>query len=132
MAANGDRVSATVGESGDAWMLTREGRSALTPAYAAPEQLTGGHVTTATDNPTRTVADLRGRRVAGGYPAQLAVWFDGLALLTGCGMTWDDVRVVSVQRVTAAGLKGLGPTVRALALAEGLTAHAQSMIVRGV
>ncbi len=36
-------------ESGDAWMLTREGHSALTPAYAAPEQLTGGHVITATD-----------------------------------------------------------------------------------
>jgi serine/threonine-protein kinase len=30
-------------------MLTREGGSALTPAYAAPEQLTGGDVTTATD-----------------------------------------------------------------------------------
>ena len=44
----------------------------------------------------------------------------------------DYVRVVSVQRVTRAGLKTLGPTVRALALAEGLDAHAQSMIVRGV
>lgn len=44
----------------------------------------------------------------------------------------DFVRVVSVQRVTAAGLKALGPTVRSLALAEGLTAHAQSMIVRDV
>jgi serine/threonine-protein kinase len=30
-------------------ILTRDGHSALTPAYAAPEQLTGGHVTTATD-----------------------------------------------------------------------------------
>jgi histidinol dehydrogenase len=44
----------------------------------------------------------------------------------------DYVRVVSVQRVTASGLKTLGPTVRTLALAEGLDAHAQSMIVRGV
>jgi len=44
----------------------------------------------------------------------------------------DYVRVVSVQRVTNAGLKTLGPTVRALALAEGLNAHAQAMIVRGV
>lgn len=51
------------------------------------------------DSDIRTVADLRGRRVAGGYPAQLAVWFDGLALLTGCGMSWDDVRVVSVPGV---------------------------------
>ena len=29
--------------------LTRDGESALTPEYAAPEQLTGGDVTTATD-----------------------------------------------------------------------------------
>lgn len=56
----------------------------------------------------------------------------GAARLRGGLHTADYVRVVSVQRVTAAGLRSLGPTVRALALAEGLTAHAQSMIVRGV
>ncbi len=56
----------------------------------------------------------------------------GAARLRGGLHTADYVRVVSVQRMTAAGLKALGPTVRALALAEGLTAHAQSMIVRGV
>ena len=44
----------------------------------------------------------------------------------------DYVRVVSVQRVTARGLKRLGPAVRTLALAEGLTAHARAMTVRGV
>ena len=36
------------GESGAATLLTREG-GALTPAYAAPEQLTGQTITTATD-----------------------------------------------------------------------------------
>lgn len=56
----------------------------------------------------------------------------GAARLRGGLHAADYVRVVSVQRVTAAGLTSLGPTVRALALAEGLTAHAQSMIVRGV
>ncbi len=56
----------------------------------------------------------------------------GAARLRGGLHTADYVRVVSVQRVTAKGLRALGPTVRALALAEGLTAHAQSMIVRGV
>jgi histidinol dehydrogenase len=56
----------------------------------------------------------------------------GAARLRGGLHAADFVRVVSVQRVTAAGLKALGPTVRVLALAEGLTAHAQSMIVRGV
>jgi eukaryotic-like serine/threonine-protein kinase len=36
-------------EAGQVTALTREGRSALTPEYAAPEQLTGGDITTATD-----------------------------------------------------------------------------------
>jgi serine/threonine-protein kinase len=36
-------------ETGERTALTREGESALTPEYAAPEQLTGGDVTTATD-----------------------------------------------------------------------------------
>jgi eukaryotic-like serine/threonine-protein kinase len=36
-------------ETGELTALTREGESALTPEYAAPEQLTGGDVTTATD-----------------------------------------------------------------------------------
>jgi serine/threonine protein kinase len=37
------------GQTGAATMLTHEGGSALTPQYAAPEQLTGQPVTTATD-----------------------------------------------------------------------------------
>jgi tetratricopeptide (TPR) repeat protein len=36
-------------ESGEAATVTREGESALTLEYAAPEQVTGGHITTATD-----------------------------------------------------------------------------------
>jgi eukaryotic-like serine/threonine-protein kinase len=36
-------------EAGDVTAVTREGHQALTPEYAAPEQLTGGDVTTATD-----------------------------------------------------------------------------------
>jgi tetratricopeptide (TPR) repeat protein len=35
--------------SADATLLTRESGAALTPAYAAPEQVTGGPITTATD-----------------------------------------------------------------------------------
>ncbi len=35
--------------TGEATALTREGGSALTPEYAAPEQVTGGAITTATD-----------------------------------------------------------------------------------
>ncbi|HXP86430.1 MAG TPA: protein kinase [Bryobacteraceae bacterium] len=37
------------GQAGAATLLTREGGGALTPEYAAPEQVTGGAVTTATD-----------------------------------------------------------------------------------
>src|SRR5580704_3904194 len=37
------------GQTGNATLLTHEGGSALTPQYAAPEQLTGQPVTTATD-----------------------------------------------------------------------------------
>lgn len=37
------------GQEGAATLLTREAGSALTPEYAAPEQVTGGPVTTATD-----------------------------------------------------------------------------------
>ena len=37
------------GESGAATMLTRDGGAALTPEYAAPEQITGRPVTTTTD-----------------------------------------------------------------------------------
>jgi serine/threonine-protein kinase len=37
------------GQEGAATLLTREGGSALTPEYAAPEQVTGGSVTTASD-----------------------------------------------------------------------------------
>jgi len=37
------------GGGGEATALTREGGTALTPEYAAPEQLTGGAVTTSTD-----------------------------------------------------------------------------------
>jgi histidinol dehydrogenase len=43
----------------------------------------------------------------------------------------DFVRMVSIQRLTRGGLAKLAPTVRALALAEGLTAHARSIEVRG-
>ena len=42
----------------------------------------------------------------------------------------DFVRVMSVQRVTAAGLARLAPAILALARAEGLDAHAESIEVR--
>jgi histidinol dehydrogenase len=43
----------------------------------------------------------------------------------------DFVRVSTVQRITASGLRRIGPAGVALANAEGLTAHAASMTIRG-
>ncbi len=42
----------------------------------------------------------------------------------------DFVRVMSVQRLTHEGLRQLAPTVTALARAEGLEGHAESIEVR--
>jgi histidinol dehydrogenase len=44
----------------------------------------------------------------------------------------DFVRVMTVQRLTRAGLKTLAPHAIALADAEGLRAHAASIRIRGV
>jgi histidinol dehydrogenase len=44
----------------------------------------------------------------------------------------DFVRVSTVQRLTAAGLRRITPAAVSLARAEGLTAHAASILIRGV
>lgn len=54
----------------------------------------------------------------------------GVARFRGGLSAADFVRVMSVQHISARGLKALAPTVVALAVAEGLTAHAASVIVR--
>jgi histidinol dehydrogenase len=54
----------------------------------------------------------------------------GAARFRGGLSAGDFVRVMSVQRVTRAGLARLAPIVVPLARAEGLTAHAESIEVR--
>jgi histidinol dehydrogenase len=54
----------------------------------------------------------------------------GAARFRGGLSAADFVRVMSVQRVTRAGLKGLATTVVPLARAEGLVGHAESVEVR--
>ena len=54
----------------------------------------------------------------------------GAARFRGGLSAADFVRVMSVQRLTRAGLARLAPTILPLAHAEGLTAHAESIEVR--
>ena len=54
----------------------------------------------------------------------------GAARVRGGLSAADFVRQITVQRLTAAGLRRIGPTVIDLATAEGLSAHAASIAVR--
>lgn len=54
----------------------------------------------------------------------------GAARVRGGLSAADFVRQITVQRVTEAGLRRIGGTVMALAKAEGLDAHAESIAVR--
>jgi histidinol dehydrogenase len=54
----------------------------------------------------------------------------GAARVRGGLSAADFVRQITVQRLTPAGLRGIGPTVIDLATAEGLSAHAASVAVR--
>jgi len=51
------------------------------------------------DSPIKTIADVKGKRVTGEYPAQLAVWYNVFGSLSNGGLTWDDVKVVPVPAV---------------------------------
>ena len=54
----------------------------------------------------------------------------GAARVRGGLSAADFVRQLTVQRVTASGLRRIGPAVVDLATAEGLTAHADSVAIR--
>lgn len=48
------------------------------------------------DAPIRTMQEVRGKRVTGEYPANLAIWYNVFGALGSAGLTWNDVRVVPV------------------------------------
>ena len=54
----------------------------------------------------------------------------GLARCRGGLSVSDFLKVITVQRLTKTGLRGIAPVLETLAEAEGLTAHAQSVRVR--
>jgi TRAP transporter TAXI family solute receptor len=51
------------------------------------------------DSPIKNVYDVKGKRVTGEYPANIAIWYHIYTALAGAGMTWDDVKVVPVPAV---------------------------------
>jgi uncharacterized protein len=51
------------------------------------------------DSPFKTVADIKGKRATGEYPAHLAVWYNMFGHLASAGLTWNDVKVVPVPAV---------------------------------
>ena len=51
------------------------------------------------DSDIKSVKDVKGKRVTGEYPAQLAVWYNMYGILSSAGLTWKDVKVVPVPTV---------------------------------
>ncbi|HEX9455398.1 MAG TPA: TAXI family TRAP transporter solute-binding subunit, partial [Candidatus Binatia bacterium] len=51
------------------------------------------------DGAVKTVHELKGKRVTGEYPANLAIWYHVYAALASAGLSWDDVKVVPVPAV---------------------------------
>lgn len=48
------------------------------------------------DSPIKTMQDVKGKRMTGEYPANLAIWYNTFGELTSAGLGWSDVRVVPV------------------------------------
>jgi len=44
----------------------------------------------------KSVSEIKGKRMTGEYPANIAIWYHGYAALASVGLTWDDVKVVPV------------------------------------
>ena len=48
------------------------------------------------DSPIKTIHEVKGKRVTGEYPANLAIWYNVFGELSSAGLGWKDVRVVPV------------------------------------
>jgi TRAP transporter TAXI family solute receptor len=51
------------------------------------------------DSPIKNVQDVKGKRMTGEYPANVAIWFHLYTGLANAGYTWDDVKIVPVPAV---------------------------------
>lgn len=61
----------------------------------------------AKDSGIKTVQDLKGRRIAGEFPAHLGAFVNTYAQLLNAGLKWDDVRIVPVPGLSQ-GIEALG------------------------
>jgi TRAP transporter TAXI family solute receptor len=48
------------------------------------------------DSPIKTIYEIKGKRLTGEYPAQLAVWYNMFGAVASAGLGWNDVKVVAV------------------------------------
>jgi uncharacterized protein len=51
------------------------------------------------DSTIKTIQDVKGKRVTGEYPANIAIWYHVFTGLANGGLTWDDVKIVPVPAV---------------------------------
>ena len=51
------------------------------------------------DSPIKSIHDIKGKRLTGEYPANLAIWVHMFVHLASAGLTWNDVKVVPVPAV---------------------------------
>jgi histidinol dehydrogenase len=116
-------------------IVTRSAAEAIELAnLAAPEHLV------VDDERLASKVRCAGSVFVGGWSAQVAGDYAigsnhvlptaGAARVRGGLSAADFVRQITVQRLTSAGLRRIGPSVVALARAEGLEAHAASIAVR--
>jgi uncharacterized protein len=47
----------------------------------------------------KAIQEVKAKRVAGEYPANIAIWYHGYAALASAGFSWNDVKVVPVPAV---------------------------------
>src|SRR5262249_56712540 len=59
------------------------------------------------DSTIKTVNDVKGKRVTGEYPANIAIWFHVFTGLANGGLTWKGVKDIPVPGVNA-GQDGVG------------------------
>ena len=129
-----NEIAKTSLAANDVVLVARNKREAMDWANA----IGGEHLTVAAD-------DLNAVRSAGSVfvgdfsPQSLGDYASGpnhtlptgnVARTRGGLSVLDYVKIISVQQVSRAGLKKIGPTVTLLAEAEGLSAHANSVRVR--